>query len=106
MNIQSLLTALEASDGSYDPKLCDALHELLPEPKCVQPPNYLASIDAAVTLVPEWWMTSLTWSADIAECLLCDDRVNPVRHSDITSEAPTPAIALCIAALKARETSK
>ena len=32
-----------------------ALHDLLPEPKCVQPPNYLRSIDAAMSLVPEGW---------------------------------------------------
>lgn len=56
-------------------------------------PNYTESIDAALTLLPEGWCslrferTHDTWG-----CFLDGDDTNAV----------TPAIALCIAALKAR----
>lgn len=61
---------------------------------------YTASIDAAMTLVPEGWSWSL-FGPDNQACL-----VNPENPSQAaTCDAATPAIALCIAALKARTPS-
>lgn len=66
------------------------------------PPAYTASLDAALTLVPEGWVTTLTIYHDCSTVVLADDRVTPVRLPDIEVDANTPALALCIAALRAR----
>lgn len=67
------------------------------------PPEYTASIDAALTLVPEGWNASIFTGCGIAEVEECmsldDDRKCRIEQG----EARTPAIALCIAALKAQE---
>ena len=63
-------------------------------------PAYTASIDAAMTLVPEGWLWSL-FGPDNQACLVNPD--NPSQAS--TCDAATPAIALCIAALRAQEAS-
>ncbi len=60
-------------------------------------PRYTASIDAAITLIPEW----------LAYQCGCDIDLTPTArvfgHDVHTEEfAASPAIALCIAALKAR----
>lgn len=57
-------------------------------------PSYTASIDAALTLVPEYdrWMLMHAGFAYVAEC----------GDSVWQSESPFPAIALCTAALRAR----
>ena len=70
-------------------------------------PRYTASIDAALTLVPEGW----GWKAD---CGLGFGHSFTVGHVGVNKlfdrpegwgKAATPAIALCIAALKAREST-
>lgn len=53
MGLLKLAERLEHASGEYDPLLCSDIHDVLPEPKCVQPPNYCASLDAAMRLVPE-----------------------------------------------------
>lgn len=64
-------------------------------------PAYTASLDAALTLVPEGW----GWSADCTSpkpyfrLWLYE---NGPSCQDQDAEGATPAIALCIAALKAR----
>lgn len=69
-------------------------------------PHYTASIDAALSLVPEGWFVAnlaqwrsgaptRTWAATLKLDPQCDEE----RH---TSNRPSAAIALCIAALKAR----
>ena len=66
-------------------------------------PHYTTSLDAALTLVPEGWEWELEWEhstvaeTEIARCKMGD----PLLFID--PEAATPALALCIAALKARE---
>jgi hypothetical protein len=63
-------------------------------------PNPTSSIDAALTLVPEGhdWLVSM----GVGEpALAAVALATSVRNSE--AEAPSPAIALCIAALKARE---
>lgn len=65
-------------------------------------PDYTASIDAALTLVPgPDWEWSLEWETGsdgqmFARCALGD----PMRFCDC--EAPTLALAICAAALRAR----
>lgn len=60
--------------------------------------TYTASIDAALTLVPEGWL-SITYAGPgvMAECFPAGDR-----NSYQKEFGATPAIALCVAALKAR----
>lgn len=63
--------------------------------------QYTKSIDAAMTLVPEGCENNmgLTWTKDIKEkhCVIAN-----LRWLRVEATAHTPAIALCIAALKAR----
>ena len=58
--------------------------------------RYTASLDAALSLVPEGWEWELSWLAGVAAAKIGD----PLLY--LEGEAKTPAIALCIAALKAR----
>ena len=73
-------------------------------------PHYTTSLDAALILVPEDWGLDLT-------LLITARKKEPSIHmfkygaglddeKNIFVEASTPALALCIAALKARETQK
>jgi len=60
-------------------------------------PKFTASIDSAMTLVPEGWQGSMFWP----DCQVC--LVNPADPIQaVTGFAAAPAIALCIAALKAK----
>ena len=98
--------ALSDFDTQEAVDLNNALHALLPEPKCVQPPNYLRSIDAALTLVPEIngsipypqisRVSPESWSVHIGYCN---------RAPGVTAKAASPALALCAAALRARSSS-
>jgi hypothetical protein len=60
-------------------------------------PSYTASLDAAVTLVPEWMIASIEVYLDHGEAL-----VRYPYYSGKESRAATPALALCAAALRAR----
>ncbi len=67
-------------------------------------PRYTTSIDAALTLVPEGWF----WIADNNPMTGGYARLNAVPDigetmKEVAGDARTPALALCIAALKARE---
>jgi hypothetical protein len=67
-------------------------------------PTYTASIDAALTLMPELW-NYVIGSPGIEETELDKWCVNIAMHPDDRGDltfAPTPALAICIAALKAR----
>lgn len=66
------------------------------------PPNYTASIDAALTLVPEGLLRSLIIYADRAHAFIRTGSVLNPATKEWTGYAATPAIALCIAALQAR----
>jgi hypothetical protein len=68
----------------------------------VCPANYTASLDAALTLVPEGWAAILYTGAGTAE--LYERPPAKVRGIQFrASDRPSIAIALCIAALKARD---
>ena len=86
-DLSDLIAKLEAAD-THDPPL-------------VNLPHYTTSIDAALTLVPEGWVVSHAyWGRDkSAFCLTKEVGI----YTEGQHAAATPALALCIAALKARE---
>ena len=69
------------------------------------PPAYTTSLDAALTLVPERWTTASDASAP--ECGIDWELFEPRRVIDgarrIKGTGTTHALALCIAALRARQ---
>ena len=71
-------------------------------PKCVFPPRFTASIDAALTLVPEGWRWhSYHWRRKDEPKIM--SLVTNEPHVGIAhGKAATPALAICIAALRAR----
>ncbi len=79
----------------------DAVHTLMSEPKVVVPLNYGASLDAAMTLVPEGWSREV-FDADNGDALCRFDRGD----HDIDVRAKTWPLALCAAALRARAVTK
>lgn len=68
------------------------------------PPKWTASIDAAMTLVPEGWMWSIA-SGGPEEGLWAFLTTIEEPCKDVACHAATPALALCAAALLAREAS-
>ncbi|QUT04035.1 hypothetical protein KFK14_12850 [Sphingobium phenoxybenzoativorans] len=63
-------------------------------------PAYTASIDCAATLVPEWWSWNLGENADGWEAVITSVGDGGFAH---VPSAPTPALALASAAMKARD---
>lgn len=79
-------------------------------------PHYTTSLDAALSLLPEGWHVDCLTTGDLdvgsnnparkPRCLLRPNLKNDdgwARHIDTATSAATPALALCIAALKSRE---
>lgn len=99
--LEALAARCEAAGGEYDPDLCAAIHDVLLEPKCIQPPNYCRSVDAALTLVPDGWRMSLS---DVVSPGFHAALMEYAGHSEAFARAATPALALCAAALRARAT--
>jgi hypothetical protein len=78
----------------------------------VTPTPFTRSIDAALTLVPEGWYwsinTSATADAAAASCFFASVRGRAAKGRDpegFCRHGATPALALCVAALKARSAS-
>jgi hypothetical protein len=89
-----LIAALEAAAGPSH-ALDDAIEMLLPDLMRERHRHYTASIDAALTLVPD----ATAWAAgEDEDGTGCAD----IPRHRILVHAATPAIALCIAALRAR----
>lgn len=70
-------------------------------------PHYTTSLDAALTLVPQPWrvyaMQQETWPNDAVQRWFAG--LDHIPHTEsMMGKARTPALALCIAALKARST--
>jgi hypothetical protein len=98
--VQELIARLEAATGpdrDLDVAIIDAL---FPGARKF-PLEYTASIDAALTLVPEGWRWHLGNTLDGRGTAMI--WLNPLTGTDEIFAA-APAIALCIAALRARET--
>jgi hypothetical protein len=98
VSIEEVIAALEAADGpnyALEVAICDLVK---PEWRTTfggPPPAYTASTDAALTLVPP----GVEWQISTA------DLVAPEFHAYVRNElyagfGATPAIALCIAALR------
>ena len=73
-----------------------------------QMPFYTTSLDAALTLVPDGWTVARIsqtdrkgWNVELREGYLSS--YNRVVIAPYKYNAPTPALAMCAAALKARE---
>ncbi len=112
MNFQDIIIRLEAATGP-DRQLDNAIEGAIDLPKPTNPdelpgwpPYYTASIDDALTLVPK----GLRWYAADSDDR-SDDRPVAAAFPTVAvfsaigiprSVGATPAIALCIAALKAR----
>jgi hypothetical protein len=60
-------------------------------------PEFTASIDAALTLVPQGWRFSVDNLNRAGPLAICE----PDRGAYVRAEATTPALALCAAALRA-----
>ena len=75
--------------------------------KGLQPPRYTTSIDAALTLVPNGWHYQIIkWRCGLGRKKAIEVRLaeSGAKYFDEpTAAANTPALALCIAALKARK---
>lgn len=68
-----------------------------------KPPQYTASIDAALTLVPEGCLWKVACAGDDRPGLF-DALAMPIKGPDLFAQgAATPALALCIASLRARQ---
>ena len=63
-------------------------------------PEYTASLDAAMTLVPEGWLFDLYNLNGYPEAHLTNDTLQRVAVSVVTA---TPALALCAAAIRAQQ---
>lgn len=101
MEVSQMIAAIEAmadTETAEARSINDRLHELLPEPKCVQPPNYLASIDAALTLVPDDFWCNIGVRRYHGEV-----SIGLAMTAEWFGRAATPALAICAAALRARE---
>ena len=102
MTLDELIAALEKATGpsiylswviAGSPKFEDGTANL-------NVPHCTGSLDTALTLVPE----GMFWSVDSSgSAFVCDLDSEKQRGSVRTGDAATPAIAICIAALKARK---
>ena len=107
----NLIARLEATEGPSRELDCE-IHEALGHEVILgagkhpmnrtgggRVPKYTASLDAAVSLVPEGWEVVLEWYRSEGMARLSRNGLD----ADSLSAGKTPALALCIAALKARE---
>lgn len=65
-------------------------------------PAFTASIDAALTLVPEGWALLLAIAPHKTICDVHEKPLGEVGRWPGHAEAPTPAIAVCLASLRAQ----
>lgn len=119
MEIKSLIERIEKSEGA-DRELDHAIYEALGKPVVRMAsasthgtdlvnwaPFYSASLDAAVTLVPEGWSFEVRSSGtgDPGQASVWNPMRAPGHEEYRVSNFATPALALCAAALKARNPS-
>lgn len=108
MTLDDLITALREATGPDE--ALDYEIEMLCQPVCQSwkyPPPFTASLDAALTLVPEGWRVyNLSQDPDQGMRWFAGLDAIPIRCGHwiayTNKRAPTPALALCVAALEAR----
>ena len=101
--MDDLIRKLEAATGP-DRSLDEAIFVIAKYEPSEKLPAYTASIDAALTLVPEGWLRYVADDENGVHACVWQKRM-PWQGGKIQAgclKAATPAIALCIAALKAR----
>ena len=98
--MKELIERIEGASGEYYPALCSDIHDIVPEPKCVQPPNYCASLDAAMSLVPERVTYIGLELCAGRHCASVDWETGECQRG-ASGWGKTPALALCAAALRA-----
>ena len=106
--MQSLIKRLEQATGP-DGRLDRAIRDAFGLPAMLVPPDggdeahpYTASIDAAVTLVPEGWCWRYDSSMHEAEVSDYSGRFLIDADKEWHGSNRNPAIAICIAAIRAR----
>lgn len=113
MSLESIIERLEKGETGreVDRAIWFALHHETDYAKaCEAPPGaFSTSIDAALTLVPEGWMWNAS-SPDLSGRAFAyvreyqPDKPRPMRpDAEGSARVPSPAVAMCIAALKARQ---
>ena len=80
-----------------DPRGTTPYYQPVPDYSWRPVPTYTASIDAALTLVPEGWDYTIYSRGEVSV-----HRSKSGTRTFYDAEAATPALAICIAALKAR----
>ena len=107
--IKRLESATEGSRELDAAIIMSGLHVSMPDDPVGWPPKFTTSIDAALTLVPAGRPWSITQQSSgvgyFADIAIKDDDGWWFEADGPGSEAPTPALALCIAALRARSAS-
>lgn len=99
----------EAPDGISDDALSEryainkVLHRMMPEPKCVQEPNYCRDLSAAVELVERLLPHDHRQHWNVGKWASC---YRAFIKPDFWGEAATPALALCIALVRSLQKSK
>lgn len=109
--LADLIVRLEKAEGPDRDLDIDIAKACLPEHHSgrwgrINTPEFTRSIDAALTLVPEGWAVNNMFQRqdDRWRCALYKKSGGAPKDSHVTAEwTPTPAIALCIPALKAQE---
>lgn len=112
--MKDLIKRIEAADGpdrELDVEICEAMgftvvghyrrgsNEPIRGYSWVPVRYYTSSIDAAMTLVPEGWNGSFDWIGDKCGATL---NKTPFASNAVIGDASSPALALCAAALRAR----
>ena len=109
------LEALAGPDRDVDEAIACLIAD--PHPKHGKPigminaRHYTVSVDAALTLVPEGWAWFVEWIGapfleGRARLWIPAQRTQKLKIENITCDAKNPAIALCVAALKARQAAE
>lgn len=102
--LRARLEAAREGNRALDLAICIALNTgRSTNPRNLGAPAYTSSLDAAMMLVPEGFL----WSVDTLDAFpeACVAGPGPIGPDSYISAA-TPALALCIAALKAQEHSQ
>ena len=106
----SLLTRLQEATGPSFALDCGIAHAILGEAVARDTyPPYTASIDAALTLVPDEWASWWALGRGLVSAYYAHLRRYPdsgAEYQTIEGNGATPALALCIAAIKAREAGR